>query len=634
MVLVGLLLASLLAVIVVPLRRTGDADAGDGLGVVALPPAVRTPPTRPRTVAFLLGVVVASVLLVAVRKPSLQAAFTDLVAAVVSVATGSGLSGAAASSQVSAAVPLLGAAYLVVLSVVIRATLGRRILLAAHAVLLLCTTAVAQGLLVVLTAHLGNPSRALGFESLLVDLTVGALVNARAIVTTFCLPRPSALPRRRPRWWSDTVVAASAVAAAGAVVALGFAWLETQPAGSIGHVLAPAYGVTILFLLSPALLVPLGWLETRRPAPDPSLAFDVITPAYNEAAGIQDTLASIDRAAAVHGAPVRVIVSDDGSTDGTAALAREAIARFTAASGMVVSYPNGGKSVALNRALALTTAPVVVRIDGDCVMGEHALAYSSGWFADPVVGSVGALMLPVRQQTWLDRMRTVECLFQFGLVRQGQQVVDAMGVIPGTYVAFRREPALEIGGFTDGMNGEDAELIMQFGRMGYRAVLDPRVRSYEDVPADAGAFLEQRTRWSRGGVHVAARHNPLAIGSAGPRVWLVLARRIFSWLSIVIGLSGPMYLAVLALLRPSYRHTVLTVASLYLVAAGLYLAVSVGLLIRHRRWSLLPWLPAWYAFALLRRIAMLEALITLPCRPLRRRQPPSVAPVPVDAVAG
>ena len=76
-------------------------------------------------------------------------------------------------------------------------------------------------------------------------------------------------------------------------------------------------------------------------------------------------------------------------------------------------------------------------------------------------------------------------------------LVDAIVVIPGTFTAFRRGPAVTAGGFPVGMNGEDADLTMHIGRLGYRVAVDPRIRSYEDVPRNPGEFVEQRTRWAR-----------------------------------------------------------------------------------------------------------------------------------------
>ena len=47
----------------------------------------------------------------------------------------------------------------------------------------------------------------------------------------------------------------------------------------------------------------------------------MIIPAYNEEEVIVDTLTSIDAAAAHYGGPVRIILTNDGSTDRTRPLA-------------------------------------------------------------------------------------------------------------------------------------------------------------------------------------------------------------------------------------------------------------------------------------------------------------------------
>jgi cellulose synthase/poly-beta-1,6-N-acetylglucosamine synthase-like glycosyltransferase len=161
----------------------------------------------------------------------------------------------------------------------------------------------------------------------------------------------------------------------------------------------------------------------------------------------------------------------------------------------VLTAPNGGQAAALNRGLAVTDAEIVVRIDGDCVMGPDALVYAVPWFRDPRIGCVGGMEEPRADTvTWFHRMRTLEALFQFRFARLGQSLVDGIAVIPGTFCAFRRRPAEEAGGYPMGMNGEDSDLTMQIGRLGYRVVADPRIRTYEDVPGSIGEFVEQRTR--------------------------------------------------------------------------------------------------------------------------------------------
>ena len=282
----------------------------------------------------------------------------------------------------------------------------------------------------------------------------------------------------------------------------------------------------------------------------------MIVPAYNEADNIARLLRSIDVAAGRYGGPVRVLVSDDGSTDDTAQIAWAEFARFRYARGAVLSAPNGGQAAALNRGLAVTDAEIVVRIDADCVMGPDALAFSVPWFRDPRVGSVGAMEEPRTDGvTWFHRMRALETLFQFRFARLGQSLVDGIVVIPGTFTAFRRDPVILAGGFPVRMNGEDSDLTMQIGRLGYRVVIDPRIRSFEDVPRNIGEFVEQRTRWTRASFHVFARHVPLRSGFAGPRVWFWTMRRGFAWFTLPAGLVAPIFMLELVLTHPSYRRT-------------------------------------------------------------------------------
>jgi cellulose synthase/poly-beta-1,6-N-acetylglucosamine synthase-like glycosyltransferase len=404
-----------------------------------------------------------------------------------------------------------------------------------------------------------------------------------------------------------------------AALVVGYAFLaQPQEAESALRVLVPMYALSVVFILLFVPLVLLGRLDRFLPEPgDDRPPVDVIVPAYNEEENLARLLRSIDVAAQRYGGPVRLVVSNDGSVDATEAIARAEIARMRFVRGEVLSAPNGGQAAALNRGLAITDADICVRVDADCVMGEDALLLSVPWFRDPRVGTVGAIMMPRTDvATWFHRLRALETLFQFRFARRAQSVVDGIMVIPGTFTAFRRRPVVDAGGFPTGMNGEDADLTMQIGRLGYRAVVDPRITSFEDVPRSAQEFLEQRTRWARAGIHVFARHNPFCVGSAGPRVWFWTLRRSFSWFSIQTGLVAPVYIGGLALTHPTYRRTIATVTVLYLLAGALSAVVTLPLAIRHRQWRSILWMPTWFAYAFLRRLAMLEAVVSLPTRPL------------------
>lgn len=87
----------------------------------------------------------------------------------------------------------------------------------------------------------------------------------------------------------------------------------------------------------------------------------VIVPARNEAARIAEAVAGA-RAQAAPGREVEVIVADDGSTDGTAEVARAAGARVVELGG-----PGGNPGAARNRGAMVATGDPLIFLDADCV---------------------------------------------------------------------------------------------------------------------------------------------------------------------------------------------------------------------------------------------------------------------------
>jgi cellulose synthase/poly-beta-1,6-N-acetylglucosamine synthase-like glycosyltransferase len=612
------LLAALVAVCLLPVSADGAEDRGDGRTQVVIPRHVKTPPYRPRTWIFLAVTAALGLLFLGWQRPSLPATYAGLVRAVAAAITKDPATVNGYVARLRPATEFFAVAYIIGIALVARAGLARRIAILAHVVLYVAISVLMQALMIVAGMTTGWLVAPFGIEATLVNLLVGGLVIMRLTFTSYVLPRGTTVRAHRPRWSWDSVLACCALIAVVAFLIISYAFLaEPRNSTSEWQVFVPLYAVSILFVLLSAPLWLLWWTNSRLPEPggDRPLV-DVIVPAYNEAENIARLLRSIDIAAGRYGGPVRVLVSNDGSSDGTAQISRREFQGFRYARGSVLSAPNGGQAAALNRGLAATSAEVVVRIDADCVMGPDALVYSVPWFRDPRIGCVGAMEEPRTDVvTWFHRLRVLEVLFQFRFVRLGQSLVDGIVVIPGTFTAFRRAPAIVAGGFPVGMNGEDADLTMQIGRLGYRVAVDPRIRSYEDVPRTLGEFVEQRTRWTRGGIHAYARHVPLRSGFAGPRVWFWTMRRGFSWFSTQAALLAPIFMLELALTHPSYRQNAATVSLLYAAGSAVPLVISLPLAVKYRYWRSILWLPTWFAYAFLRRLATLEAVISLPARP-------------------
>jgi len=612
------LLAALVAACVLPVRADSAEDGGDGRASVIIPRHVPTPRLRPRTWAFLGIAAALGVVFVGWQRPPVPAAAASAVRDVAVAITHDPATVNGYVARLHPATLYLAVAYIVGISLVVRAGLGRRLAMLAHAVLYLAMSLLTQALMIVIgvsTRWLVGP---FGIEATLANLFIGGLVVMRLTFTSFALPRATVVPVSRPRWPWDSIVACCALLSAAALLVVAYAFAsEPSNLTTAWQVFLPLYAVCLVLAVMLVPLWLLWWSSRRLPAPGAARPpVDVIVPVYNEQENIARLLRSVDVAAGRYGGRVRVVVSNDGSADRTEQIATQEMRNFRWARGRVLNAPNGGQAAALNRGLSITDAQICVRIDGDCVMGPDALAYSVAWFADPEVGMVGAMQQP-RQDTvtWFHRLRALEALFQFRFARLGESVVDGVVVIPGPFMVFRRAPAAAVGGFPVGMNGEDTDLTMQFGRLGYRCVVDPRIRCYEDVPRSAGEFVEQRTRWARAGFHVYARHVPLRSGMAGPRVWFWTMRRGFSWFSLQTGLVAPILMLELALTHPSYRQNVATFALVYIAAGAVPVLISLPFAVKHRQWRSLAWVPTWCAYAFLRRLATLEAVITLRVRP-------------------
>jgi cellulose synthase/poly-beta-1,6-N-acetylglucosamine synthase-like glycosyltransferase len=358
---------------------------------------------------------------------------------------------------------------------------------------------------------------------------------------------------------------------------------------------------------------------------------EVIIPAFNEELNIANLLSSIDAAAGRYEGPVKIFLCDDGSLDTTVALAEEAIARFAHASGEVIFGAHRGKSAALNQALGRCRADIVYRIDADCLVHPDCFLYSVPYFlADPQVGLVGAFTLPKEPYTtWIDRMRMFELIVGFGFVRPATDLVDGIGCVPGTFTAFRRQPAVEIGGFVDGMYGEDVDFTYSIVRLGYRVVVDTRVRSYEDVPNTQRQLRLQRTRWNRGGTMAYSRFIPIVTGFSGPRFWFFATRQAARRLLAPLHLTILMYVLAVAILQPTGHLNLARVGFVVLFRAVPPLLQMIAWTVYYGKAKEIPWLPLRYVFVVLKHYYCLECLLSFNARPvITPRLAEALRPVP------
>ena len=612
-------IAVLLYVVLQPLgRHFDDSDRGSGT-VVRLPPFQR--PSLPRVVVFLTLVMAANVVIVAFRTSPFVQLYRALVARLLDSVVHDPAFATYYAGKLLPLVPTTVLEFMVITALVLPATPGRRLMIAAHGVLFLAMSVVTTTVLALVARALHTSVGPLPLIDLVLQESVAFFVVYRFAFTSFQFPRVTQVPARKPGRRRETLVLLLCLAASLCLM------------GSLAVVLIAKAGADLLvaFLVVRALragvmdsiYVLLGLVRFAGPgAPKPDARrppLDVIIPAYNEAVVIERTLRSIDRAAAAYGGPVRVILCDDGSTDDTRALAETVIEQFGHASGEVTQGKHAGKSMALNLALAECTADYVYRIDADCALDANAFVYSVPHFlAHPDIGLVGAFVLPKEPYTtWIDRMRALEMIFSFGFARVMLAEVDAVPCVPGTFCAFRRLPALAIGGFVHGTLGEDVFFTCSMARLGYRAAIDPRVISYEDVPTTVRQLRVQRFRWCKGGIMSFAAYTPFGCGAPGPRNWFKMPLGAGKGLLKPFGTAMLLLTLELSVLEPAVRHNVLRFLVLLLVSQVSSFVPRLVVMAYYRRLRLLPWLVLWIPFSFLKRFFMIEAFLSFGMRPVK-----------------
>lgn len=199
-----------------------------------------------------------------------------------------------------------------------------------------------------------------------------------------------------------------------------------------------------------------------------SKRISVVIPLYNKEAEIERALRSVIEQSLT---PHEIIVVDDGSTDGSAAIVERVMRENPSANIRLERQENRGVSAARNRGVSLATGDYIALLDGDD-------CWLSGYIAE-----VCRLMTYYPQadlySTAFDivngerryRAQTPECE---GMINPAEEALcGRYPVIPST-ATIRREVLIASGGFPEGMRiGEDQWLWVRLMQRGAQFCFSP-----------------------------------------------------------------------------------------------------------------------------------------------------------------
>jgi cellulose synthase/poly-beta-1,6-N-acetylglucosamine synthase-like glycosyltransferase len=204
---------------------------------------------------------------------------------------------------------------------------------------------------------------------------------------------------------------------------------------------------------------------------------------------------------------LHVIVIDDGSSDNTAEVARQAYAaEISAGRVQVLTKPNGGKAAALNYALDRLTEEIYVGIDADTVIAADAISRLIPHFEDPMIGAMaGNAKVGNRVNLWT-RWQALEYITSQNFERRALDLFHIVTVVPGAIGAWRTGPVKAAGGYPLNTVAEDADLTMNLLEQGFKVDYEDRSLAFTEAPINAKGLMRQRFRWSFGTLQAVWKH--------------------------------------------------------------------------------------------------------------------------------
>ena len=286
----------------------------------------------------------------------------------------------------------------------------------------------------------------------------------------------------------------------------------------------------------------------------------ILVPAYNEAAGIVESVRSL---LALEYPATEVVVVSDGSTDDT-------VARMVAAFDLrparrptppflphapvrgvhvprgrlpliLIDKDNGGKADSLNAGINFSRYPLVCGIDADSLLEQDALVKAAMPFVeDPqrtvATGGVvrvangcriqGGRVVEARlPRSPLAMLQVVEYLRAFFAARTGWSAVNGLLIVSGAFGIFRKDTVIAAGGYRTDTVGEDMELVVRLhralreARRPYRIVYVPDPVCWTEAPESLRILRRQRRRWHQGTLETLIGHRRMLLnpryGAAG-----------------------------------------------------------------------------------------------------------------------
>lgn len=279
------------------------------------------------------------------------------------------------------------------------------------------------------------------------------------------------------------------------------------------------------------------------------IPISILVPAYNEEETIVDNVKSL---LYLNYPEFEVVVINDGSKDNTLEKLIESfelklidqpvrtLLKTQKIKGVyrnldipnlvVVDKENGGKADALNAGINVSRYPIFASIDADSILETDSLVrVIMPFIEDKETVAVGGIVRIANgskirrgliQKVDLPKSRIalfqiIEYLRAFLTGRMGWDALNSLLIVSGAFGAFRKDVAIEVGGYTTGTIGEDMEIIVRLHKFmrkqkrKYKIKFIPDPVCWTQAPENLKDLKSQRRRWQIGLMDSLFRHKEM-----------------------------------------------------------------------------------------------------------------------------
>jgi cellulose synthase/poly-beta-1,6-N-acetylglucosamine synthase-like glycosyltransferase len=296
----------------------------------------------------------------------------------------------------------------------------------------------------------------------------------------------------------------------------------------------------------PLMLLALRWLSPvpapRSASPDAPLPrVSIIIAVHN---GARELAEKLDNTLALaYPSPLEILVSSDGSTDRTVAIAEGYADRGVVA---VAAEERRGKEAAQARAIARAGGDVLVFTDVGARLEPQALRNLVRPLLDPAIGSVSS-----EDAVEASGGEGVYVRFEMALRRLESEATTLIG-LSGSLFAVRRELCTPWP--TD--LASDFRIALETVRRGYRAISEPTARASFRIATDPGVEWHRKVRTVRRGIAVLSAYRSLLHPRHGRAAFSIWGHKVarftapFALLTLLLGcaIAAPTSSPALALL--------------------------------------------------------------------------------------